>query len=150
MQQAVSARTPAHLWIVGIVSLLWNCFGAYDYVMTRTHNMAYLAKAMPGVDPNVGLAWIEAMPMYAQIGWGLGVWGGLLGAALLLIRSRYAVWAFAASMLGVILSLGYQLTLAPPLAGATGAMKMMDYIIIVVALFLLWYSWTMERRGALR
>lgn len=150
MQQAVPARTPAHLWIVGIVSLLWNCFGAYDYVMTRTHNMAYLAKAMPGVDPNVGLAWIEAMPMYAQIGWGLGVWGGLLGAVLLLIRSRYAVWAFAASMLGVVLSLGYQLALAPPLAGATGAMKMMDYIIIVVALFLLWYSWTMERRGALR
>ncbi len=150
MQQAVSARTPAHLWIVGILSLLWNCFGAYDYVMTRTHNIEYLRQSMPGIDPNVGLAWIEAMPMYAQIGWGLGVWGGLLGAVLLLIRSRYAVWAFAASMLGIVLSLGYQLTMAPPLPGATGGMKLMAYVIIVVGAFLLWYSWTMEKRGVLR
>ena len=150
MQQAVSARAPAHLWIVGILSLLWNCFGAYDYVMTRTHNMAYLKESMPGIDPNVGLAWIEAMPMYAQIGWGLGVWGGLLGAVLLLIRSRYAVWAFAASMLGIVLSLGYQLTMAPPLPGASGAMKMMGYVIILIGAFLLWYSWMMDKRGALR
>ena len=150
MQQAVSARAPAHLWIVGILSLLWNCFGAYDYVMTRTHNMAYLKESMPGIDPGVGLAWIEAMPMYAQVGWGLGVWGGLLGAVLLLIRSRYAVWAFAASMLGIVLSLGYQLTMAPPLPGASGAMKMMGYLIILIGAFLLWYSWTMEKKGVLR
>ncbi|HET9144838.1 MAG TPA: hypothetical protein VFN81_01965, partial [Sphingomicrobium sp.] len=88
MATTVQPRAPVHLWIVGILSLLWGCMGAYDYVMTRMHNMAYLASSMPGIDPNVGLAWIEAMPMYAQIGWGLGVWGGLLGALLLLIRSR--------------------------------------------------------------
>ena len=35
MQQAVSARTPAHLWIVGALATLWNAFGAYDYLMTR-------------------------------------------------------------------------------------------------------------------
>ena len=35
MQQAVSARAPAHLWIVGILSLLWNAFGCYDYLMTN-------------------------------------------------------------------------------------------------------------------
>jgi hypothetical protein len=94
MQQAVSARTPAHLWIVGILALLWNCFGAYDYTMTRMHNMDYLKGAMPGVDPNVALDWVESMPLYAQVGWGLGVWLGLLGAVLLLTRSRWAVWSF--------------------------------------------------------
>jgi hypothetical protein len=150
MQQAVSARTPAHLWIVGILALLWGCFGAYDYVMTRMHNMAYLAKAMPGVDPNVGLAWIEGMPMYAQVGWGLGVWGGLLGAILLLMRSRYAVWAFAISMLGVILCIGYQLALAPALPGASAGMKMIGYAIIIIAALLLWYSSSMEKKGVLR
>jgi hypothetical protein len=38
MQQAVAARTPVHVWIVGILSLLWSCVGCYDYVMTRMHN----------------------------------------------------------------------------------------------------------------
>jgi hypothetical protein len=150
MATTADARTPVHLWIVGGLAFVWNCFGAYDYFMTRTHNMAYLAKAMPGIDPNVGLAWIEAMPMYAQVGWGLGVWGGLLGAILLLMRSRFAVWTFAASLLGVILCIGYQLALAQPLAGATNGMKVMGYFIIAVAAFLLWYSWTAEKRGLLR
>ena len=79
MQQTVSARTPAHLWIVGILSLLWNCFGAYDYTMTKTRGAAYIATTMPGVDANAALAWINSMPIYAQVGWALGVWLGLLG-----------------------------------------------------------------------
>lgn len=151
MATTAQVRTPAHLWIVGALALLWNCFGAYDYVMTRTHNMAYLAKAMPGVDPKAGLAWMEGMPMYAQIGWGLGVWGGLLGAILLLMRSRYALWAFAASMLGIILSIGYQLVAAPPLAGADGTMyKVMPYVIIVIGAALLYYTQAMVKRDILR
>jgi hypothetical protein len=151
MQQAVSARTPAHLWIVGILSLLWNCFGAYDYTMTRMRNTDYIAKAMPGVDPNAALAWVDSMPMYAQVGWGLGVWLGLLGAVLLLLRSRWAVWSFGISFVGAVLSLGYQIALAPPLEGASGPMMtVMPYVIILTAAFLAWYAWTMEKKGVLR
>jgi hypothetical protein len=152
MQQAVSARTPAHLWIVGILSLLWNCFGAYDYTMTRTHNMEYLRTAMPGVDPNVALSWVESMPLYAQIGWGLGVWLALLGSVLLLIRSRWAVWSFGISLIGAILSLGYQLLLAPPIPGSTenSAMKAIPAVIIVIAIALFVYARTQEKKGVLR
>ena len=151
MQEAVSARTPAHLWIVAILSLLWSCFGAYDYVMTRMHNMDYLRSSMPGVDPQVALDWIDGMPLFAQFGWGLGVWSGLLGSLLLLMRSRFAVWAFAASMLGIVLGIGYQLVAAPPLPGATGAMyQVMPYIIIVVGVALLAFSQAMARKGVLR
>ena len=137
MQQAVSARTPAHLWIVGILALLWNCFGAYDYTMSNMRD---------------ALAWMDAFPIYAKIGWALGVWGGLLGAILLLIRSRYAVWAFAVSMLGIVLSIGWQLAAAPPIPGATqsGMTKIIPFVVIVIGLFLLWYSWNAEKKGVLR
>ena len=151
MQQVVSARTPVHLWIVGILSLLWSCFGCYDYTMTRTRNTDYLANAMPGVDPNVALAWVDSMPMYAQVGWGLGVWLGLLGSVLLLVRSRYAVWAFGISLVGAIFSLGYQIALAPPLPGADSPMmKAIPYVVIALCAFLFWYAWTMEKKGVLR
>lgn len=151
MQQVVSARTPTHLWIVGLLSLLWSCFGCYDYTMTRMRNTDYIASAMPGVDPNAALAWVDSMPLYAQIGWGLGVWLGLLGSALLLLRNRWAVWAYAISFVGAVLSLGYQIALAPPLPGAEGPMyTVMPYVIIGVCAFLLWYAWTMEKKGVLR
>ena len=151
MQQVVSARTPVHLWIVGILSLLWSCFGCYDYTMTRMRNTDYISSAMPGVDPNVALAWVDSMPMYAQVGWGLGVWLGLLGSVLLLARSRYAVWAFGISLVGAIFSLGYQIALAPPLPGADSPMmKLIPYVVIALCAFLFWYAWTMEKKGVLR
>jgi hypothetical protein len=151
MQQAVSTRTPAHLWIVGILSLLWNSMGCFDYVMTRMRNTDYLASAMPSVDPNAMLAWIDGFPIYAQIGWGLGVWMGLLGSILLLLRNRWAVWSYGLSLLGAILGLGYQIALAPPLAGADRTIdKAMPFVIILVALGLFVYARAMEKRAVLR
>lgn len=151
MATTAQIRTPAHLWIVGILSLLWNSFGAYDYVMSHMRDAQYIASAMPGVDPNQALAWMDAFPMYAKAGWGVGVWIGLLGAVLLLIRSRYACWAFAASMLGIVLSIGYQLVVAPPLPGPSqGTMaKMIPYMIILIGAAQLLYSNAMRKRAVL-
>ena len=144
-------RTRVHLWIVGVLALLWNGFGAYDYVMTRRRDTDYLAGMMPTVDPNATLAWIDGFPIWAQFGWGLGVWMGVLGAVLLLVRKRWAVWAFALSLLGAVLGLGYQIAMAPPLPGAEGAMfEIMPYVIILVALGLFLYARSLERKGVLR
>ena len=74
------------------------------------------------------LAWIDAFPIWAQFGWGLGVWGGLAGSVLLLLRSRWAVWAFGLSLLGAVLGLGYQIVAAPPLAGADDMMSQADAV----------------------
>jgi hypothetical protein len=152
MQQAVAARTPAHVWIVGVLSLLWNCFGAYDYTMTRMRNADYIKTSMPGVDPNAALAWIDSMPLYAQVGWGLGVWLALLGSILLLLRSRWAVWSFGISLIGAIVSLGYQMALAPPMPGAANSMmmKVMPVVIIAIALALFLYARAQAAKGVLR
>lgn len=151
MATTVESRTPVHLWIIGALSLLWDSFGAFDYVMTRFRNLDYLASAMPGVDPRVMLAWVDAFPMYAQIGWGLGVWMGLLGSILLLARSRWAVPVFGLSLLGAVLGLGYQIVGAPPLPGAEGPMTtVMPYVIILVALGMFFYARAMQQRGVLR
>ncbi|MFL6735143.1 MAG: hypothetical protein ACJ8EY_10665 [Sphingomicrobium sp.] len=146
------ARTPTSLWIVGALAVLWNAYGAYDYLMTRMRNVEYLRSAMPSVDPQAMLDYVDAMPIFAQFGWGLGVWMGLAGALLLLARSRFAVHAFALSLLGIVLSIGYSLTLAPPPpAGADeGIGKFMPYVVIVVGIALLVFARSMQRKGALR
>ena len=150
MAEAQTRTTPIHLWIVGLLSLLWNGFGAYDYFMTRTRNMDYLG-SMPGVDPNALLAYIDSFPLYAQIGWGLGVWGAVLGSILLLMRSRWAVAAFGASLLGAVLSLGYQLIGPPGPAGMDeGGAAIMPWVIIAVAVALLYYAIRQKRVGVLR
>lgn len=151
MEEATVARTPAHLWVVGLLATLWNGFGAYDYLMTRARNTDYLAGMMPSVDPQAMLDWVDAFPIWAQFGWGLGVWGGMAGALLLLIRSRFAAHAFGLSLIGAVLGLGYQIVAAPPLPGAEGAMfTIMPYVIILVAALLLYYAADMAKKGVLR
>ncbi|WP_310468628.1 hypothetical protein [Sphingomonas sp.] len=151
MDDVTPAQVPVHLWIVGALSTLWSGFGCFDYWKTRMRDTEYLAGMMPTVDPNAVLAWIDAFPMWAQFGWGLGVWGGLVASVLLLMRHRWAVWAFAASLLGAILGLGYQALGAPPLAGAEDPMyQVMPYVIILIAAALFLYARAMEQRGVLR
>ena len=113
MQDTVQSRTPTHLWIVGVLALLWSGFGAYDYLMTRTKGAAYVDSMMPGTGEAM-MAYIDSFPLWASFGWGLGVWMGLLGSVLLLMRHRWAVPALALSLLGAVLGLGYQIFLAPP------------------------------------
>ena len=151
MQNTAQVRTPMHLWIIGGLATLWSCFGCYDYLMTRLHNTDYLAKMMPGVDPNAMLAWVDGFPIWAQFGWGLGVWAGLAGAVLLLLRSRWAVWGMGLSLVGAILGLGYQIVAAPPLAGADDMInQVMPYVIILIAAALFFYARAMEKKGVLR
>ena len=35
-------RTPWHLWVVGVLSLMWNTFGCYDYTMTKLDSETYM------------------------------------------------------------------------------------------------------------
>ena len=152
MDQAMARSTPVHLWIVGALATLWNAFGAYDYWMTRSRNTEYFEGMLPGIDPNAILGWIDAFPIWAQFGWGLGVWMGLLGSVLLLARSRWAVHAFALSLVGMVLSFGYQFAGAPPMPGEeqVGAMKYMPLVIAAVGAALLYYAYRQRERGALR
>lgn len=150
MENAVTERTPVHLWVVGVLAILWNAFGAYDYWMTRTENLDYLSQF--GADPNSILSWIDSFPMWAQFGWGLGVWMGLLGSVLLLARSRWAVHAFGLSLIGMALSFGYQFSGASPMPEGMdgGAMAYIPLLIIFIGLVLFAYARAMAKKAVLR
>ena len=36
-------RTPVHLWIVGVLALLWNLMGAFDYLATQLELEFYMS-----------------------------------------------------------------------------------------------------------
>lgn len=146
---SMTVRTPWHIWVVGVISLLWNGFGAFDFIQTTTRGEAYMREA--GFDQAM-IEYFMAMPNWMYGPWILGVWGAVIGSILLLLRNKLAVWAFAASALGALISLIYGKMIDPPPPPPAG-MEMMGYmpfVIMAVAAFLLWYAWTMAKRGVLR
>ena len=143
-------KTPWHIWVVGILSLLWNAGGGFDYVMARTQNPAYV-EMIPADFRAEFLAYLDTMPVWASAGWGVGVWGSFLGSVLILLRSRHAVTAFVASLVGLAVNSVYTYVVADTnlamLAGNSA--KLFSAAIVVILLVLTWYSLRQRTLGRL-
>lgn len=144
-----TVKTPWHLWLVGVLSLLWNGFGAFDFIQTTTRGEAYMRAA--GFDDAM-VAYYEAMPGWMYVPWTLGVWGAVIGSVMLLLRRRWAVPAFGLSLLGALISLIYGKLIdpPPPAPPELAAMSWMPIFILLIAILLFGYAFNMRKRGVLR
>ena len=141
------AKTPWHLWAVGLFGLLWNAYGAYDYAMSKLQGAAYY-QALGMSDSQI--AQMNAMPVWMTAVWAVGVWGAVLGSVLLLLRSKLAVPVFAASLLGFVTSLVYAYGIAPNPEANTQQIMIMQGVILAGCLFFLWYASAQAKAGHLR
>ena len=135
-----------HLWVVGFASLVWNAFGALDYLMTQLRTGWYVRQFSPDQ-----LDYFYAMPGWVDAAWAFGVWFAVLGSVLLLLRSRFAVLAFVVSLAGMIVASAYPVAISqhPPseLIGPTALL--FSAAIVVVGGLLIWYARSMRIRGML-
>ena len=139
-----TGKTPVHLWIVGILSLLWNAIGAFDYTATELRLEFYMSQFT-----EEQLNYFYAFPAWAVAAWAVGVWAALLGSIALLWRKPLAVTLFGASILGLAGTTVYNFLLSDGMAimGEGGAM--FTGVIWVIALFLFFYAQAMARRRVL-
>lgn len=146
------ARAPWHFWLAGLVSLLWNAFGGYDYTMTQLRDPAYFAsmESQTGMSAAEMTAFFDAFPAWASALWAIGVWGSIAGSILLLMRSRQAATAFVISFVAALLSFIYQATLELPPAMDTTLNKAMPLVILGAIVLQWWYARRMRTAGVLR
>jgi len=140
-----TAQTPVHLRVVGILALLWNAMGAFDYTATQYRIESYMANFTPEQ-----LEYFYGFPAWADAAWALGVWGSFLGSLALLLRKSWAVWLFATSIVGLAGTTVHNFVLSngAKMMGEGGAM--FTGIIWLIVLFLFFYSRAMAKRGVLR
>ena len=136
--------TPWHLWAVGAAGLLWNCIGALDYTMTESRNAAYLAAFTPEQ-----LAYFASLPAWVVATWATGVWGGVLGSLLLLLRQRRAEYAFAVSLAGMALTFLHNYVLSDGVLIMGGGAVVFSAVIFTVGVLLLFYSRFLARAKVL-
>jgi hypothetical protein len=147
MTDTMKAATPWHLWAVGVISLLWNGYGGYDFVMSVTQGETYWRAS--GMNDAM-VAYYNAMPTWMYVPWVAGVWGAVAGSVLLLLRNKLAVPAFALSLLGAVGSLVYGLANPmPPLPEAMAVMAYMPWVIAAIAAVLAGYAWSVSKKGML-
>ena len=140
----IRPRTPIHLWIVGVLALLWNFMGAFDYLATQLELDFYMSHFS-----EEQLAHFYGFPKWAVSSWAFAVWGAFVGSIGLLLRRSWSVWAFGISLAGLVLTTIYNLGLSDG-AEMMGTSDMIFTVAIwAIAVFLLWYSKQQAKAGVL-
>jgi hypothetical protein len=138
----VEHKTPWHVWVVGILTILWNGSAAVTIMLAQ-------AGRMPNLEPDEA-AYYAAQPVWFVISTDIALVSAIAAGIALLLRSRAAVWLFAITMIALVVNNGYEL--------ATGTSRMLvnqgaliiTCVIIVIAVLQLVYARAMAKRGVLR
>ena len=138
--------TPWHVWVVGLVTVLWSSGGAFDYVMTQTRNASYMSNFTPEQ-----LEYFYSFPTWMVSAWAIGVWGGVVGGLLILMRSRWSVTVLIASLIATLIATVYTLFIAETrMPDIAGAFEMaFSAAIIIFSIVVVLYARAMVKRGVL-
>ena len=136
--------TPKHLWIVGVLALLWNGMGAMNYVVTQLKVDAFMSQYT-----QEQLDYYYGFPAWAIAFWAIAVWFGVTGCVLLLMRKRIAETIFLISFASMVINSIYSYGMSNGMEiQGTGGFAF-SLVIFVVSLGLWLYARTMRARGVL-
>ena len=149
MSEAPGTKTPGkpwHLWLIGIIGVLWSSIGVISFMLTQMKVEAVMSRFPPQQRE-----YFESLPLWAVAFWAIGVFGGVIGSLLLLLKNRLAFHVLLASAIGVaVCNLGGLFLLGGlEVMRATGAVGITVFPVILAA-FLAYYARAMSTKGVLR
>ncbi|MCL4212966.1 MAG: hypothetical protein KJZ74_03530 [Gemmatimonadales bacterium] len=132
-------------WAISGLALVWNIIGIATYLMTVTMSPDALA-ALP--EPERALH--SSVPAWATGAYAIAVFAGTLGCIGLLLRRAWATPVLVLSLAGIAVQMGHAFFLSSMLEvmGATSAI--LPIVLIVIALYLVWFARSSAAKGWLR
>jgi len=143
--KVTTSRRPWHLWLIGIIGLLWSLMGVVSFILTQMNVEAVMSRFPPQQRQ-----YFESFPLWVVAFWAISVFGGVIGSLLLLLKNRLA---FHVLLVSVIAAAVYNCSGLFLLGGmdvmrATGGMGATVFPIIFAA-FLASYARAMTGKGVL-
>lgn len=139
-----TVKAPRHLWIVGILAVLWNSMGAFDYSASQLKLDFYMQAFTPEQ-----LEYFYGFPAWAVATWAVAVWSALAGSVGLLLRRRWSVPVFGVSIVAMVITGYYNFILTDGTAIMGAGAMAFTAVIWIVAFFLFFYARALSKRGVL-
>ena len=141
MNSAVETKSSK---VVAIIAIIWNALGLFAFVahlalINNPEMLSQLSEAEQSL--------YNAQPTWYVLVFAMAVIGGFLGSILLLLRKPAAFVLFALSLLGIIGQQIYLYALSSTLevVGVNG--MIMPSVVLLVAIFLLYYSHKLKQNA---
>ena len=137
----VGRKTPWHVWVVGVLTLLWDGAGAYTIMMAQ-------AGGLPDLTPDEAV-YYAAQPLWFVVATDVALLGAIAAGVALLVRSRMAVGLFAVSLVAILVTNIYDLAAGASRALVSQGALIVTAIIVVLAILQLVYARAMQKRAVL-
>ena len=135
-------KTPWHIWVVGILTLLWNGSGAITITMAQLGMLTNITEEEA--------AYYAAQPVWFELLTNVSTYGALFAGVALLLRTQYAFWLFGISLSTIVITNLYDLATGSSMALVNNGAMVVTIIIFVIACLQLFYSWRQKNKGILR
>jgi hypothetical protein len=135
-------KTPWHLWVVALLTLLWNGSGALTIGLAQTGRLT-------GISADEA-AYYAAQPLWFVVLTDIATVAPVAAGIALLLRHRIAVALFALSLALIVVTNAYDLIAGTSRALVNQGALIVTAIIAVIAVLQLVYSRSMRNRGVLR
>jgi hypothetical protein len=131
MNNKKTARVHWVFWTICAVALIWNVLGCINFMIQLNVDMVASL-------PERHRAVIESRPLWATLGFAIGVFGGAFGSLALLLRMPLAYYGFIASLLGLIVTMIHTVHIV---------VLMIIVNPLLVASFLVWFTRRATNKG---
>lgn len=134
-------RAPTHLWVVGLLLVLWNGWGIAVAIAAQTDRL-------PAVDAATSV-YFDAQPLWLALFADLGALAGIAGSIALLLQSRWATWCFVAQIAVIALANAYEVATGTSLLLSDGEARVTSLVLFLIMAGQIAYARAMRRRGVL-
>ncbi len=130
-----STKPPVWFWVIGVIALLWNLMGVNAYLQ-----QAYRTEAFTSMLTSEQLDMVNSTPAWAIGAFAIAVFAGALGCIALLLRKNWAKSLFLLSLIGIIVQMIYNLFISKAMEVYGPGAVVMPILVMLVGIFLVWYS----------
>lgn len=131
----VTPKRSLGFWLIGVFALVWNLIGVAMWYLQVNMSAERLATM---TDPQRQV--YEATPGWLNIAFAVAVFAGVLGALGLLLKKRWAGTMFLLSLIALLVQLIGAYVVTPAWAAYGPVGLIMPAVLLLIALFLLWYA----------
>ncbi len=130
-------------WIISALAFFWNLLGVFAYI-----SQAYWTEEDIAKFTEAEQAFYHASPAWATAAFAIAVFAGAAGCLALLLRKKWATTLFIVSLLAVIAQQVYTYIISSDGLTLFGENQLvMPIFIVILAIFLVWYSRKAKANG---
>jgi hypothetical protein len=140
-----TVKPPVWFWVVSTIALLWNLMGVFNY-LNQAFNQQAILESLDQAQREV----FEGIPAWATAAFAIAVFSGFIGSIGLLLRKKWARPFFIISLITAVAQFVHWLFISNAVEAFGTSTYGMPMIVIIIGLYLVFFSKQGIQKGWLK